>query len=628
MSLKNPSNNIMCTMCNGQFHSYSNIDFPFTMDQVRSNHALTEDQISKTKSVRDVALSELENYDREIERLRGLVDTLTKSRLSLARDLDVCHSVLSPIHQLPGEVLAQIFSECCAMPPGRFASDSVSLMPVVPGQYQRYGPHGVRASLSHVSSYWRNIALAHSALWSTFLIDIAKLDKMLLSLIVLHLERSRDSPLSFYIYDSQKYTSRTGDYRDLSISLLKVFFEKTPHWENVSLDLEWILTGSSDYERPNYVGSLFREMCENCPSFPLLQSLQLDGFFNHRTWHAYQSFAVVLSQQAPCLRALALADDNQLDTFPYHQLHDLDMPYGTNIVDVFNVLKLAQNLTTCSLGIYSMDPEASHPQGIVDLLDLKTFKLTLLSSSPFSEQRSILQVFFAHLSVPSLTALDIRRDVPRLTDSYIRWPNEEFYDMAVRSSSFRSMQKVVLHHLCLPDEDVLHIFCRFPHLAELDLAGHIHGETMIMLSHQLLFALTAPVNSVADEPNDQQLLSSPYTSYASITLAGVDIPLLRKLKKLTFHIKGGFGIDVAALLNLLKSRSLFNAELEQENVALLEEFNLHFDPGRKPLEAALNSNDQLIALELGETAMEKLVSLSQTGMKVKLNGKSVRELQF
>jgi len=540
------------------------------MDQLRCNHTLSEEQILRTESVKNAALLELERYDREIDRLRRLIDRLLDKRRSLSNDIDICHSILAPIHRLPGELLGQVFSECCALPSDVLDSEFASSMPIVPEQYQQYDMCGLRMNLSHVSSYWRTIALSTPALWSIFLIDLAKMNNSMLSLVLLHLERSAHSPLSFSIFDSANYEYDRSHKPDQSLiqQLLRTFLQNIPRWSCVSLDLEWETTT---------VGSLFEEVwnvesdLSSAPLPTVLQFLELTRFVNvySQSGFPYRGFMKVLNQ-APLLRAIR--HHNELMTtdgreLPYHQLHYLDVLL--NQKQALTVLSISPELRKCCLRVWdrSIDnPGLNTPRRIIDLSRLNT--LEIFGNFQPRSCVPVLQTLFDQLTVPSLTTLSIK--MPQFHQGGLaNWPHSQFRDMLVRSSLLSSsgpgncIQKLVLHNLRLCDDDLLAIFRYFPHLLELDMAGYescswnsepgSNPRNVFMLSYRVLLSLTTSLWHGFDTDSEMSFL--PDASMAPSDLANTDAPLLGKLRKLTLRAQGSFTLlDTDALLDLLESR--------------------------------------------------------------------------
>ncbi|KAL0571895.1 DNA mismatch repair protein Mlh1 [Marasmius crinis-equi] len=136
--------------------------------------------------------------------------------------IDSCRSPLSPIHELPPELLSRIFAYVC--------DDSAQLIGV-----QIQSPDVV--SLSRVCGRWREITLSIASLWSTFTADFGYfLDDSwgARSATHLFLERSQSNPL---VLDLTLNSPRIVDAEPL----LVIFTELTDaahRWKSVQLNIE------------------------------------------------------------------------------------------------------------------------------------------------------------------------------------------------------------------------------------------------------------------------------------------------------------------------------------------------------------------------------------------------------
>ncbi|KAJ8095189.1 hypothetical protein PM082_010411 [Marasmius tenuissimus] len=131
------------------------------------------------------AEKEMRDWQAEINRLRSAMHRLENRRNGLKKTMERCRSLLSPVHRLPAEVLALIFSFCSEAP----GLVRPSCCPVA-------------LQVVRVCGRWRDVGLGTPSLWSS--IGIAFQDwrdkaKSLIALTQLFMERSKQSPLDLWI---------------------------------------------------------------------------------------------------------------------------------------------------------------------------------------------------------------------------------------------------------------------------------------------------------------------------------------------------------------------------------------------------------------------------------------------
>ncbi|KAJ7587196.1 hypothetical protein C8J56DRAFT_713129, partial [Mycena floridula] len=105
--------------------------------------------------------NELLRYDNEISRLRSLIKRITAQKNHITKSTALHRSMLSPIRQLPAEILSLIFSFCC----------EVDFWDVEPFEQKKNGTElsGVvwtePFAIAAVCRYWRDLALSQPQLW-------------------------------------------------------------------------------------------------------------------------------------------------------------------------------------------------------------------------------------------------------------------------------------------------------------------------------------------------------------------------------------------------------------------------------------------------------------------------------
>ncbi|KDQ62756.1 hypothetical protein JAAARDRAFT_149868, partial [Jaapia argillacea MUCL 33604] len=129
------------------------------------------------------AWEEIDEVEVEIRKLRRQISAFEEKRdLTQSRCTKIL-SLLAPIRRLPPEILSKIFAH--ALHPG-FVHPLRNCLPVL---------------LTHVCSYWRQIALSTSALWASLVVspyddeEIVRMRPILESFLT----RSGTAPLSTFV---------------------------------------------------------------------------------------------------------------------------------------------------------------------------------------------------------------------------------------------------------------------------------------------------------------------------------------------------------------------------------------------------------------------------------------------
>ncbi|KAL0066176.1 hypothetical protein AAF712_006801 [Marasmius tenuissimus] len=98
------------------------------------------------------AEQEMQRHDAEIWRLRIALHILETKKSGLKKSMDRCHSLLSPVHRLPTEILMEILSIAC---------EENELDPSPPPNVMK---------LSRVCGRWREVICSAPKLWSSITI--------------------------------------------------------------------------------------------------------------------------------------------------------------------------------------------------------------------------------------------------------------------------------------------------------------------------------------------------------------------------------------------------------------------------------------------------------------------------
>ncbi|KAJ3718641.1 hypothetical protein DFJ43DRAFT_1207089, partial [Lentinula guzmanii] len=185
---------------------------------------------------------ELDRCQKEIDRLEILCNTLIASKQLLQANKRLIHSILSPIHKLPLDLLGNIFEHLCYDRNYLYGSS----LPNVP-----------TLNLSSVCHRWRSLVSSMPILWSTFNM-IEKEFARPHNLLPLFLGRSHPCPIDFQLHDRNECegSSRTSKY----ISSLLLHSDR---WRHVEIRSQFL---------PVY---LLQPLIKNGAQLPSLKSLTL-----------------------------------------------------------------------------------------------------------------------------------------------------------------------------------------------------------------------------------------------------------------------------------------------------------------------------------------------------------------
>ncbi|THU93087.1 hypothetical protein K435DRAFT_757724 [Dendrothele bispora CBS 962.96] len=192
-----------------------------------TNHAASRAEASHIHKLLFLPEQELQNIDKEIARLDTLLHDLRSRREKVVSYIHKHRRLLSPIHRIPPEIIAELFNHCLpsAHPPTRDLSEAPLLLTLVCKQ-------------------WREIAFNTPCLWAALHIYIPHsrvsdeefMDRRKKG-IKQWLERSGNLPISLSLThqsgsDVQVYSEKTP----LS-SLMECLIEHSPRWKDLILNV-------------------------------------------------------------------------------------------------------------------------------------------------------------------------------------------------------------------------------------------------------------------------------------------------------------------------------------------------------------------------------------------------------
>ncbi|KAK6977489.1 hypothetical protein R3P38DRAFT_2666234 [Favolaschia claudopus] len=159
---------------------------PFT-HYFLSNYAPNDQEIAAIRAF--VAPAFITPYSEELSRLQALIDKLSIERDQLKDYVDAHKALISPVRQIPEDILREIFHAC--LPTSRNARMSTSDAPLL---------------LGHICRGWRNIVMSTPTLWTSIHIhlDFLTASNQRLAGAMHWLNRTVSSPLSLSLLASRK----------------------------------------------------------------------------------------------------------------------------------------------------------------------------------------------------------------------------------------------------------------------------------------------------------------------------------------------------------------------------------------------------------------------------------------
>ncbi|KAF5329138.1 hypothetical protein D9758_017157 [Tetrapyrgos nigripes] len=281
----------------------------------------------KYRTLKEILLqgqTDLDYYDFEIAQLKALIGDLEAKRSCLDAYLQDCRSLISPIQNLPPELLSEIFMLTCD-PAG---SNEFGSAYWVPSGKPRHRP---AFQLSTVCSRWRQVALSTPGLWSKMNISfVHSWPSWIPSAIETCLQRSRQVPLALSLEGSIDNLLR-DDWRTVLSSLA----QQSHRWRSVSFNL-----AVKPSFRPNFIDLL------SLHTFPLLHSLTISAAGQWVTLPEHSVF-----RETPDLRLLQLNSETAAKSWHWsqgvynHHITSLTLQY-TNLRDTIDILRRCPGLVS------------------------------------------------------------------------------------------------------------------------------------------------------------------------------------------------------------------------------------------------------------------------------------------
>ncbi|KAJ7273139.1 hypothetical protein C8J57DRAFT_1316859 [Mycena rebaudengoi] len=354
---------------------------------LRTNYIPTFAEAAEIRGLCSSSAEELARLEAEISRTQTILYDLQRSYRRLKSTVDAHLALLSPMRDLPPEVLQLIFT--LTLPSNRNAVMHASEAPVL---------------LGRVCSGWRRIAFATPALWASIHVVCPPMDylesasaptRVKCEAMEAWLGRSGACPLSISIW-----VSHEAGFAGAAVAAASPFVEAvlplSRRWKHIELRVP-----TDSLDSFHYLQGI---------DTPLLQTIAIKngGSLSRDDW----SGNLLFLQNAPRLYALSLTHEGNVDlpSFSWAQLTELSLLptqefFGLNTAMTLDVLQQCINLRMCTLHFPSV--ANTHNTALVPPEVFTIPRLSFLSvrATHFSTSDPTLANIFDHLVLPSLQTI-------------------------------------------------------------------------------------------------------------------------------------------------------------------------------------------------------------------------------
>ncbi|KAJ7184306.1 hypothetical protein C8R46DRAFT_1063654 [Mycena filopes] len=433
---------------------------------LHTNYIPTAEEALRIRELCAQPRHELARLEGEITRTQAVLQNLQREYNSLAKFVDSHFALLSPMRNLPPEVLQLIF--IMSLPSHRNAVMHASEAPLL---------------LGRVCSGWRRIALATPELFASVHVVCPPMDyaesassrtRTQRQAMEAWLARSGACDLSVSIW-----VSREAGFGGAAVAAASPFVEAilplSHRWKNIELRVPTDSLDSFHYLQGSDV--------------PLLQTVAITngGSLARDDWSANLLFL----QNAPRLHTLSLTHEGNVNfpSFPWAQLTSLSLSptqefFGLDTEMTLTILSQCINLRTCTLHFPPSDRENTFPPRVFTLPHLSVLSVR---ATGFAASDYTLVDIFDSLLLPALQTIEVEDRNGDLT---------VFPSLSrLLSRSPCHLRKLKLNDIIAAAEDLIGLLS-LPSLSSLtELVIHDRGrdwrdEDGFMLSDSLLSALS------------------------------------------------------------------------------------------------------------------------------------------
>ncbi|KAJ7043141.1 hypothetical protein C8F04DRAFT_1073797 [Mycena alexandri] len=353
---------------------------------LHTNYIPTADEALRIRELCTKPRQELYRLEAAIARTQARLQNLQREHRSIKALVDAHVALLSPMRNLPPEVLQLIFIK--SLPSDRNAVIHASEAPLL---------------LGRVCSGWRRIAFATPELWASVHVVCPPMDyaesasprtRTQRQAMEAWLARSGACPLSVSIW-----VSREAGFGGAAVAAASPFVEAilplSHRWKNIELRVPTDSLDSFHYLQGSDV--------------PLLQTVAITngGSLARDDWSANLLFL----QHAPRLHTLSLTHEGNvnLPSFPWAQLTALSLSptqefFGLDTETTLTILSQCINLRTCTLHFPPSDQASTFPPRVFTLPHLSVLAVR---ATNFPDSDYALIDIFDSLILPALQTLEV-----------------------------------------------------------------------------------------------------------------------------------------------------------------------------------------------------------------------------
>ncbi|KAG7085376.1 hypothetical protein E1B28_002939 [Marasmius oreades] len=347
--MESVSPTVLCPGCNATFiplPSFPGVDF----NHLRANITPSSTEKSHEIEVLEKEWDQLGLYDKELECLDEIARKLKKERNLLAVRISKRKSWLAAIRRLPVEILADIFSRVCST---QAKTLSIFQLPEEPddAHYVISPP----LTLSHVSYYWRRVAISCPHLWSSIQVDVTQPFSSFDGILSTYLTNSASQPLDITIFDTGESHFAVLDYREEKLGVNGVAILDTLLSQSFRIEDLTFYNFNLDFGLPEI---------PQC-TFPLLRSFHTNtGMAFLDTW-----FVRALAE-APLLDSVSAVFVDEVLPISYSLLTSLTMQSTASLSYFHDPLQKCSNLRS----LHIMDYVNVRPEDEAKPLELPSLR--------------------------------------------------------------------------------------------------------------------------------------------------------------------------------------------------------------------------------------------------------------
>ncbi|KAJ6491605.1 hypothetical protein C8R47DRAFT_1121183 [Mycena vitilis] len=450
---------------------------------LRSNEHPTHIQASHCVQIVSCSPAELGKYDAEILRIKTTLDEVVRERALLDEYTRMCRYTLSPIRQLPAEILNEIFTFFLPEVPIWNPSGDT---PHISGLTQEAAVKeelGRVANvdllrLSQVCHRWHQLIMGTPSLWSAIGLNFRLWDppnrERIATVLKSSLQRGGDFPLELGV-------QIRGLFESGALQLFPILAQHSRRWRHVSLSVD----------SPTQL----RGLSTVTGNLPLLKVLNLHVESSAlKAGVAATSFFAV----APLLTELRYGGRVQaLPNFPLEQLQYF-LYYNIRPQDIDDLVSLMPRFSSiCRILVEMNDDDVPVTAALPTVIS--PVRCLVISAAAFESSAAgeMLAKFITRLTMPSL--LWLRFTYQQNQEVPLPWPHLEFLALSHRSSLCRSLGSLALESVYIAESELVQVLSGLPLLQHLGISDHraIDGVDELVLVNNLLLQHLTSTNGLA-----------------------------------------------------------------------------------------------------------------------------------